>query len=443
MLEPYYDSYVACIGWRRGGPPAGDAARRRTSPSTSTRCGPPSPARTRMILLNTPHNPTGAVLHATELQAIADVAVEHDLVVVSRRGLRAPGLRRRPAARADRHAAGDARAHAHHRLGGQDVRVHRLEGRLGHRARRAGRPRPAGIKQFLTYVSGGPFQHAIAAGLALPDSYFAGLRDGLAAKRDRLCAGLGSVGLEVYRPRGTYFVLTDVRPLGYDDGMAFCLDLPGGPAWWPSRPGCSTTTRPSAGRWCGGPSASATRSSTTPSPGWPEPSPDAPKVREDPLMTHSEEDLRRRRALAARPLPAARRAPVARRGPAPARGPSGRSAAGPVRRAWRARDAGVRGRRPVGQAGRRVHAERDHGPAVRVSRLGRPHRPPRGRRARAVPSRADEERALEVVHGIRMEHLSADPRPLSADDLAGARIPWGDGDRASPARGRLPASAVG
>jgi N-succinyldiaminopimelate aminotransferase len=83
-----------------------------------------------------------------------------------------------------------------------------------------------GIKQFLTYVSGGPFQHAVAAGLALPDSYFSGLRNGLAAKRDRLCAGLASVGLEVYRPRGTYFVLTDVRPLGYDDGMAFCLDLP-------------------------------------------------------------------------------------------------------------------------------------------------------------------------------------------------------------------------
>ena len=66
----------------------------------------------------------------------------------------------------------------------------------------------------------------MALGLGLPDSYFTGLRDGLAAKRDLLCDGLASVGLEVHRPRGTYFATTDVRPLGYDDGWAFCRDLP-------------------------------------------------------------------------------------------------------------------------------------------------------------------------------------------------------------------------
>ena len=81
-------------------------------------------------------------------------------------------------------------------------------------------------KQFLTFVSGAPFQPAIAAGLRLPDSYFNELRDALRGKRDRLCAGLAAAGFEVFVPQGTYFVTADVRPLGWDDGVAFCRDLP-------------------------------------------------------------------------------------------------------------------------------------------------------------------------------------------------------------------------
>jgi N-succinyldiaminopimelate aminotransferase len=224
VLEPYYDSYVACIGW------AG-AVRRPVT------LRPPDFAldvdalraavtgRTRVILLNTPHNPTGAVLSRAELQAIADVAVEHDLVVVSDEVYEhmafdddrphlpiatLPGMRERTLTLG---SAGKTFAFTGWKVGWATGPAELVAAARG-------------IKQFLTYVSGGPFQHAVAAGLALPDSYFSGLRNGLAAKRDRLCAGLASVGLEVYRPRGTYFVLTDVRPLGYDDGMAFCLDLP-------------------------------------------------------------------------------------------------------------------------------------------------------------------------------------------------------------------------
>ena len=70
-------------------------------------------------------------------------------------------------------------------------------------------------KQFLTFVSGGPFQYAVAEALALPDEYYARLRGDLMAQRDLLCAGLSEIGFEVYQPQGTYFVTADVRPLGY------------------------------------------------------------------------------------------------------------------------------------------------------------------------------------------------------------------------------------
>ncbi len=81
-------------------------------------------------------------------------------------------------------------------------------------------------KQFLTFVSGGPFQYAIAVGLGLPDTFFADLAAGLHRKRDLLAAGLSEAGFEVYRPQGTYFITTDVAALGERDGLAFCRDLP-------------------------------------------------------------------------------------------------------------------------------------------------------------------------------------------------------------------------
>ena len=81
-------------------------------------------------------------------------------------------------------------------------------------------------KQFLTYTSGAPLQPAIARALDLDDAYFAEFRTTLEAKRDRLCAGLAAVGFDVFVPQGTYFVTTDIRPLGYDDGIDFCLRLP-------------------------------------------------------------------------------------------------------------------------------------------------------------------------------------------------------------------------
>jgi N-succinyldiaminopimelate aminotransferase len=81
-------------------------------------------------------------------------------------------------------------------------------------------------KQFITFVSSGPFQYAVAAGLALPDSFYTGLADSMRHKRDLLSAGLADAGFEVFASHGTYFVTTDIAALGGDDGLAFCRDLP-------------------------------------------------------------------------------------------------------------------------------------------------------------------------------------------------------------------------
>ncbi len=81
-------------------------------------------------------------------------------------------------------------------------------------------------KQYLTYVSAGPFQYAVAEALALPDAYYTELRADLRVKRDLLATGLTEAGFEVLRPAGTYFITADIRPLGETDGEAFCLALP-------------------------------------------------------------------------------------------------------------------------------------------------------------------------------------------------------------------------
>lgn len=81
-------------------------------------------------------------------------------------------------------------------------------------------------KQFLTYVASGPFHYAVAEALALPDSYFEAFRADMLAKRDVLAAGLADAGFEVFRTAGTYFITTDIRPLGESDGFAFCRALP-------------------------------------------------------------------------------------------------------------------------------------------------------------------------------------------------------------------------
>ena len=82
------------------------------------------------------------------------------------------------------------------------------------------------VKQFLTYVNAGPFQYAIATGLGLDHDYYDCFLADMRDRRDRLCAGLVAAGFDVFVPQGTYFVTTDIRPLGAEDGIEFCRALP-------------------------------------------------------------------------------------------------------------------------------------------------------------------------------------------------------------------------
>jgi len=222
-LEPFYDSYAACIAM------AG-AIRRPVT------LRPPSfaldldalrdaiTARTRVLLLNTPHNPTGTVLRREELAAIAELAIEHDLIVVADEvyeHLTYDGIPHVPIATLPgmwERTVTIGSAGKTFSFTGWKVGWVTAPAALVSAVRT--------VKQFLTYVSAGPLQAAVAHGLRLGEDYFAGFRADLEAKRDRLCAGLAAAGFEVFRPAGTYFVTTDVRPFGTDDGMAFCRSLP-------------------------------------------------------------------------------------------------------------------------------------------------------------------------------------------------------------------------
>ncbi|MEU2240459.1 pyridoxal phosphate-dependent aminotransferase [Streptomyces sp. NPDC018338] len=224
-LEPYYDSYAACVAMAGGtrvpvtlrpheGAYVLDLDELRAAVTD----------RTRLILLNTPHNPTGTVLTRAELTAVAELAIERDLLVVTDEVYEhlvfdgtehiplasLPGMRDRTVTIG---SSGKTFSFTGWKVGWITASPE-----LTTAVRSA--------KQFLTYVSSGPFQYAIAEALRLPATYFDGLRADLQAKRDLLSEGLAQAGFAVYRPAGTYFVTTDIRPLGADDGFAFCRTLP-------------------------------------------------------------------------------------------------------------------------------------------------------------------------------------------------------------------------
>jgi len=221
-LEPYYDSYAACIAMA--------GAKRVPVTLRPPQFRPDLDAlrdavtdRTRLILLNSPHNPTGMVATREELAAIAGLAVERDLLVITDEVYEhivfagehipiatLPGMRERTVTIS---SAGKTFSFTGWKVGwvtGSPELVTAVRT----------------AKQFLTYVSSGPFQYAIAVGLALPDSFYAGLGAGLQQRRDVLAAGLLDAGFEVFTPQGTYFITTDIARLGESDGLAFCRSLP-------------------------------------------------------------------------------------------------------------------------------------------------------------------------------------------------------------------------
>jgi N-succinyldiaminopimelate aminotransferase len=229
VFEPMYDSYQACIALadaiarpvvlRPGVGPDGqygfDPDELRAAFS----------ARTKLVLVNTPHNPTGKVFTRDELTLIGELAHQFDAIVVTDEvyeHLVFSGAEHVPMATlpgmADRTLTISSGGKTFNTTGWKIGWV------CG----------PAALvdatktaKQFLTYVNGAPFQPAIAVGLGLPDQFFTDLAADLEAKRDHLFAGLVAAGFTAYRPEATYFTTVDIRPVAPDgDGFAFCRAMP-------------------------------------------------------------------------------------------------------------------------------------------------------------------------------------------------------------------------
>ncbi|MEM7275902.1 MAG: pyridoxal phosphate-dependent aminotransferase [Actinomycetota bacterium] len=228
-FDPTYDSYAAGIRMagaslrgvllRAPEPGADSSAFRFDRDELARAVGP----RTRLLLLNTPHNPTGKVFTDDELSFIADLCVANDVLAVTDEvyeHLVFDGTHRPLAS-----YPGMAERTLTVSSGGKTFSF------TGWKVGWACGPADliAAVrtaKQFLTFVNGAPFQPAIATGLRLGDDYFDGFTSSMLAKRDLLCGLLDRAGFDVFPPEGTYFATADIRSLGRDDGIQFCLELP-------------------------------------------------------------------------------------------------------------------------------------------------------------------------------------------------------------------------
>jgi N-succinyldiaminopimelate aminotransferase len=221
VIEPYYDSYVACIAFagavRRPvtlRPPdfALDLDELRIAVAAAN-------GRARVLMLNTPHNPTGRVFTGDELSGIAQVCIDNDLVCVSDEVYEhlvydgehipiatLPGMAERTLTIS---SVGKSFSFTGWKIGwcsGPAVLVKAVRT----------------VKQFLTFAGGTPLQHAAAAALALPPHYLEALRDELRANRDTLAAGITAAGWTPLASAGTYFINADVGT----EAVAFCAELP-------------------------------------------------------------------------------------------------------------------------------------------------------------------------------------------------------------------------
>ncbi|MFM7043926.1 MAG: pyridoxal phosphate-dependent aminotransferase [Ilumatobacteraceae bacterium] len=224
VLEPMFDSYAPCIAL------AGAVAKpvtirppHYTIDADELRAA--FSAKTKLVLLNTPHNPTGRVFSRAELEIITDLVKEFDVTLVTDEvyeHLVFDGLEfTSPAALPDMRERTVVISSGGKTFNTTGWKV----GWVTAPAALVTAVRTA--KQFLTYVNSGPFQPAIAVGLRLPDTFYASLAADLQAKRDRLMPGLQAAGFEVFPTSSTYFVTVDIRPLQPDgDGMTFCRNLP-------------------------------------------------------------------------------------------------------------------------------------------------------------------------------------------------------------------------
>ena len=225
LIEPYYDSYPAAVALagatRRCVPLVSDGNRFALDLDAVRRAITPA---TKALLLNSPHNPTGTVLRRAELAALAALAVEHDLLVITDEVYEHlafdgaphlpiatfPGMAQRTLSVS---SAGKTFSVTGWKIGWVCGPAHLVAA-------------VQAVKQFLTFVAGAPLQPAVAHALRTEHSWVAEHRAALQDKQRRLAAGLRAAGFGVLRSEGTYFVCADVRPLGYCDGVEFCRDLP-------------------------------------------------------------------------------------------------------------------------------------------------------------------------------------------------------------------------
>jgi N-succinyldiaminopimelate aminotransferase len=225
LIEPFYDSYAPVLAMAQ--------AVRKTVPLVPDGRGfvldldelrHAITPRTEALIVNSPHNPTGAVLTDTELTAIAEVAVEADLLVITDEvyehlvfddGRHVP-LATLPGM-ADRTITISSAAKMFNctgwKIGWACGSADLIKG-------------VRAAKQFLTYVGGAPLQPAVALALATQQDWVTELRKTLQSRRDRLVTGLTDIGFDVHHSGGTYFVCADPRPLGYTDSSTFCAELP-------------------------------------------------------------------------------------------------------------------------------------------------------------------------------------------------------------------------
>jgi len=221
-FEPFYDAYGALIRLAGGTHVTVPLMAPDFLPDEDTLRAAFSD-RTKVVLVNTPHNPTGQVLPDEVLATIVELAEQYDALIVTDEVYEhltfdVPHV---PIATlsgaADRtvtiSSAGKTFSTTGWKIGWLTAPPALIDAITS-------------VKQFLTFVNGAPFQPAVATGLRLPDSVFAGIAAELSAKHDLLAAGLRAAGFEVMRPDGGYFVIADAAALGYGDAREFCMQLP-------------------------------------------------------------------------------------------------------------------------------------------------------------------------------------------------------------------------
>ncbi|WP_348727533.1 pyridoxal phosphate-dependent aminotransferase [uncultured Mycolicibacterium sp.] len=225
LVEPFYDSYspvIAMAGCHRRAVPMrqdGDGFAIDVE-GLRAAIGP----KTRALIVNSPHNPTGMVAGDDELRALTALAVEADLLVI--------------ADEVYEHLVFDGRQHLplanYPGMAERTITISsaaKMFNVTGWKIGWACGPADliAGVraaKQYLSYVGGAPFQPAVALALSIEDTWVQALCASLQTRRDRLSAALTDIGFDVHNSSGTYFLCADPRPLGYHDSTAFCADLP-------------------------------------------------------------------------------------------------------------------------------------------------------------------------------------------------------------------------